>query len=169
MVYGGSSSTSEGADIENATVDSRSPLIGDLLTLIASIIYGVYQVLYKMYAVLPSQPDTAFEVAIDPAYEPILSQGDDPVEESVFDKPEMVYPPPFGLYANTLTSSIGIATLLLLWVPIPILHYLGLETFQLPSDVKTILVISGISLSGVAFNAGLMVWFHCSQTGEEKC
>ena len=157
VVYGGSSSTSEGAGVENAAVDSKAPLTGDLLTLVASVIYGVYQVLYKMYAALPSQPDVAFEVAIDPAYEPILSQGDDIADEPVSDKPEMVYPPPFGLYANTLTSSIGIATLLLLWIPIPVLHYLGLETFKLPSDMKTILVISGISLTGVAFNAGLMV------------
>ncbi|KIP03972.1 hypothetical protein PHLGIDRAFT_94162 [Phlebiopsis gigantea 11061_1 CR5-6] len=156
IAYGGSSSPTEHESPETKAADSGAPLVGDLLTLVASIVYGIYQVLYKMYAALPAQPDTAFEVAIDPAYEPILSQSDD-AEAVVPDKPEMVYPPPFGLYANALTSGIGICTLLILWIPIPILHYLGLETFRLPPDMRTVLVLFGISLSGVAFNAGLMI------------
>ena len=93
----------------------------------------------------------------DVAYEPIVDSTDDAAEIPASDKPEMVYPPPFGLYANALTSAIGVFTFLLLWVPLPILHYSGLETFHLPSDIQTVFTIAGIALSGVAFNAGLMV------------
>lgn len=160
VVYGSSSRTSEGASVAKTALDSKAPLTGDILTLLASVIYGIYQVLYKRYAAMPAEPDAVFDVAIDPAYEPIVNQEDDSLAIPVSDKPEMVYPPPFGLYANTLTSAIGVATLLLLWIPIPILHYLGLEIFRLPSDMKTVLVLFGISLSGVVFNAGLMVCFH---------
>lgn len=168
IAYGGSSSPVENENSEAKAADSNAPLVGDLLTLVASIIYGVYQVLYKMYAALPAQPDATFEVAIDPAYEPILSQGDD-TEAAVPDKPEMVYPPPFGLYANALTSAIGICTLLILWIPIPILHYLDLETFRLPPDMRTVFVLCGISLSGVVFNAGLMVCFRLPSTWKAMC
>lgn len=36
------------------------------------------------------------------------------------------------IFANTFGSLIGSFTLLVLWIPIPILHFLGLETFELP-------------------------------------
>lgn len=136
------------------------PLVGDLLTLIASVLYGVYQVGYKMYAALPTDPHEidSGSVAAD-AYEPIISDGEEwgdtiPSE----DKDNMVYPPPFGLYANLLTTCIGVCTFLLLCIPIPILHFLEAEKFRLPTDIKTISTITGISLTGVVFNAGLMVF-----------
>ncbi len=44
------------------------------------------------------------------------------------------YPPlPVALHANFLTSCIGIATLIMLWVPIVILDLLGWEAFRIPS------------------------------------
>ena len=151
VVYG---SSNPGSGTETAAAEA--PLIGDMLTLVASIIYGIYQVLYKMYAALPTPAEGDFEqLPVD--YEPIIDSSEDATDLPIPDKPEMIYPPPFGLYANTLTTAIGICTFLLLWIPIPILHYLDLETFRLPTDFKTISVIAGISLSGVAFNAGLMV------------
>lgn len=39
---------------------------------------------------------------------------------------------PLALHANFLTSLIGAATLLLFWIPIPFLHWTGLEEFELP-------------------------------------
>ena len=42
-------------------------------------------------------------------------------------------PLPTALHANFLTSCIGFATLVLLWIPIPILHYTGIETFHWPA------------------------------------
>lgn len=154
VVYGGSDAPDASAA---STAAAKSALIGDVLTLCASVIYGVYQVLYKLYAALPTDPDHFDTVTVGPGYEPIASSSEEPAEIDVPDKPAAVYPPPFGLYANTLTSAIGVFTALLLWVPIPILHYLDIEKFRLPSDITTVMVIGAISLSGVIFNAGLMV------------
>ncbi len=36
------------------------------------------------------------------------------------------------IFANTFGSLIGCFTLFVLWIPLPILHYSGLETFELP-------------------------------------
>ena len=158
VVYGSSSGTSANSAAETTPAETKAPLVGDMLTLVASVIYGIYQVLYKMYAALPTPPDGHVEdLYVEPAYEPIVDASDELGEVPVSDKPEMVYPPPFGLYANALTTAIGICTFLLLWIPIPILHVLDVETFRLPADITTISVIAGIALSGVAFNAGLMV------------
>lgn len=41
---------------------------------------------------------------------------------------------PAALHANFLTSCIGLATLVLLWTPIPLLHLIGWETFRLPGS-----------------------------------
>lgn len=123
----------------------------------------MYQVLYKIYAALPTDPS---ELGVTPsdlsAYEPIASGETEeswdvaiPSEDTKSDT--MIYPPPFGLYANFLTSSIGVCTFFLLWIPLPILHILDLEKFRLPTDITTISVIAAICLSGVVFNAGLMV------------
>jgi hypothetical protein len=128
-----------------------------MLTLIASIGYGFYQVLYKKYAALPSDP----ECVPESGYER-LSPHDEFQERTSADLERMsitddnVHPPPFGLHANMLTSVMGIITLLVLWIPIPFLHYLGAEPFTLPKGF-TILAILGICGTGVVFNAGFMV------------
>ncbi|KAI0348090.1 hypothetical protein BDW22DRAFT_1350236 [Trametopsis cervina] len=148
VVYGSSSA--------NPKAHARAvaaPLVGDILTLVASILYGIYQVGYKAYAALPTDPH---ELDAGPAgssyeYEP-LTAGD---AEGA--KAESTYPPPFGLYANFLTTCIGACTCVLLAVPFPVLHVLGFEKFRLPADIITTLTIAGICLSGVVFNAGLMI------------
>ena len=160
VVYGGSNAT-PAQDEDKAARDvehSPNPLIGDVLTLAAAIVYGVYQVLYKMYAAFPSDPDADVDnLPVDPSYEPIGESPDDDLDITADDKTDVVYPPPFALYANFLTTCIGLCTLFLLWLPIPILHIAGGEEFHLPPDLKTVAVIAAISLSGVVFNAGLMV------------
>ncbi|KAJ9109190.1 hypothetical protein QFC21_000519 [Naganishia friedmannii] len=62
---------------------------------------------------------------------------------------------PLALHANFLTSLIGIATLLLFWIPIPFLHWTGLEEFALPrsGDVGLLAVICTM---GATYNAGFM-------------
>lgn len=62
----------------------------------------------------------------------------------------------FLLYSNFLTSLIGLTTLLLFWLPIPLLHLVGWEEFQLPPS-NTWVPIIGIVISGVCFNAGFMI------------
>ncbi|CAI2178398.1 15850_t:CDS:1 [Funneliformis geosporum] len=60
------------------------------------------------------------------------------------------------LFANTITGLIGLCTLLFLWIPIPILHYSGIETFELP-DPETFGFIISIAIAGVFFNASFML------------
>jgi drug/metabolite transporter (DMT)-like permease len=145
----------------NASEDlqPKAPLVGDLLTLCASVGYGLYQVLYKRHAALPL--DQEFElgnayVALPdsdglPASE--LSEGDKTVGD-------LTYPPPFGLHPNLLACGIGLTTFFSFWILLPLLHYSGYERFRLPDNLTVILAIAGITASGLVFNVGLMVTTH---------
>ncbi|KAL1925750.1 uncharacterized protein VTP21DRAFT_633 [Calcarisporiella thermophila] len=62
---------------------------------------------------------------------------------------------PSVLFANTITALIGLATLLVLWIPIPLLHFTGWEPFQLPS-LQTFGYLFLVALSGIMFNAAFM-------------
>ncbi|CRK25780.1 hypothetical protein BN1708_018186, partial [Verticillium longisporum] len=66
---------------------------------VGSVLYGLYEVLYKRWACPP--------------------EGCAPLRGVVF--------------ANTFGSCIGLFTLCVLWVPLPLLHWTGLETFALPT------------------------------------
>ncbi|KAI9063106.1 hypothetical protein FKP32DRAFT_1573007 [Trametes sanguinea] len=164
VVYGGSTAESVPSDAVRAPHEMRyvaatAPLLGDLLTLVASILYGAYQVLYKIYAALPNDP----EVQADALYSPVPladspeDELEDPVETTLLVQDGLIHPLPFGLYPNFLTSAIGICTLLVLWIPVPILDILGVETFEMPRTALTYGVIAGIALTGAIFNAGFMV------------
>lgn len=145
MIYGDTS------DIPTASSDPiipPTPLVGDLLTLAASILYALYQVLYKKYIALCTVPSGA----AGGHYEPLIGTATLPVHDIT--TTESV---PFGLHANFITSAVGICTFSLLWIPLPILHVLGLEVFLFPTDFATCLVLTGIALSGVSFSAGFMV------------
>ncbi len=61
-------------EVSTDSARPKAPLVGDLLTLCASIGYGLYQVLYKRYAALPSDPE--FELA--GAYDPLPDSEDRP-------------------------------------------------------------------------------------------
>lgn len=161
VVYGGSTLAESEPPADSVAVTSfkpSAPLVGDLLTLVASIGYGLYQVLYKKYAALPSDP----EIASEALYEQICNDGINDTS-GAYELPgredlgDAVYPPPFGLHPNLLTSVVGFLTLIILWIPIPVLHYFGIESFRFPENATTTLAISGIAISGVIFNAGFMV------------
>ena len=96
VVYGGqpassdqvlSSSSFSTPTNPNATSGgSSAPLIGELLTLIASIGYAAYQVLYKLFVSLPSDPDESISASMPPhsplsptraGYEPPVTDDDD--------------------------------------------------------------------------------------------
>ncbi|KAJ7092706.1 hypothetical protein C8R44DRAFT_646650 [Mycena epipterygia] len=161
VVYGGTTSTNaDGAPStqKRVSVKPSAPLVGDLLTLIASIGYALYQVLYKKYAALPSDP----ELMAETAYEHLSTNENSPDDQYdppsvTLDTQDAVYPPPFGLHPNLLTSAIGLCTLSVLWIFIPVLHYMDVERFLLPTSFTVIFTIVGIALSGVVFNAGFMV------------
>ena len=55
----------------------------------------------------------------------------------------------FLLHANTITGLIGIATICLLWIPIPFLHWFGWETFELPLDGTMYAAVAGVCFCGV--------------------
>lgn len=172
VVIYGSSTSPHNPEISTAdSHDSTAPsalnfkpstaLIGDLLTLVAAIIYGIYQVLYKKYVALPTDPDADLDGLDTPASALYTPVPEDPDERThvlpPLEQEDMVYPPPFALYPNLITSAIGVCTFLILWIPIPIIHVLGIKTFHLPPDLNTLSVIIGIALSGVVFNAGFMI------------
>ncbi|KAI5122614.1 hypothetical protein M0805_004825 [Coniferiporia weirii] len=138
----------------------RVPILGNMLTLIASIGYGIYQVAYNMYAVPPSysepEQDGWRRVSISSdGTDEIISTDVEPNGLTLSE--EVVYPLPFGLYANALTSAMGLLTLLVLWIPLPILHIMSIEPFKWPGDLLTTLSIGGIALTGVIFYATFMI------------
>lgn len=153
VVYGSGGSPGSSQDASEA----KSPFIGNVLTLIASLCYALYQVLYDMYAVPPSENAHG----TNPEWQRIsVTSIDDLSDDEHDDVPQdgsVVYPPPFGLYANLLTSGIGLMTLLFFWIPIPILSLLGVEAFQWPTESKILLGLAGIAVSAFGFLASFMV------------
>lgn len=70
--------------------------------------------------------------------------------------PEGTSPNRGVLFAHTFGSLIGVFTLCVLWIPIPILHVLGWEIFELPrGEVAWMLGIS--TLSNATFSGSFMV------------
>jgi drug/metabolite transporter (DMT)-like permease len=88
---------------------AQNRLLGNIVIGIGSILYGLYEVLYKRFACPP--------------------EGTSPGRGTIF--------------ANTFGSLIGSFTLLVLWIPIPLLHWLGWETFEWPTgEAAWMLIIS---------------------------
>ena len=78
--------------------EAQSRVLGNTIIGIGSILYGLYEVLYKRLACPP--------------------EGCSPGRGMIF--------------ANTFGSMIGLFTVLVLWIPLPVLHYMGWEEFELP-------------------------------------
>ncbi|TFL00890.1 hypothetical protein BDV98DRAFT_549553 [Pterulicium gracile] len=179
VVYALSTSTSLFARAEDM-IKPTFPLLGHMLTFIASIAYGLYQVLYKRYAALPSETDTdeTGGAGGGAGYQPITSGehdrelnrqlhsavGENPWAESINNTwgsstidEDVPSPPPFGLHPNFITSSIGLATLVLGAPLLLAAHYGGIEEFRMPPDWSVGAGILGIMASGITFNAGFMI------------
>ncbi|KAG7099187.1 hypothetical protein E1B28_001056 [Marasmius oreades] len=159
VVYGGTTTPeSDDTTISSVTLPaSTAHLAGNLLTLIASVGYGAYQVFYKKYAALSSDPDTeGLGCSEDYQRVPVADDGRRGRNNSN-DEEDIEQTPPFGLHPNFLTSAIGVCTLLLLWIPIPVLHWTGAEPFALPRNWSIVNAIVGIALTGSIFNGGFMI------------
>jgi drug/metabolite transporter (DMT)-like permease len=78
---------------------AQNRLLGNIVIGVGSILYGLYEVLYKRFACPP--------------------EGTSPGRGTIF--------------ANTFGSLIGVFTLLVLWIPLPFLHWTGWETFEWPT------------------------------------
>ncbi|KAI1110291.1 hypothetical protein F5Y14DRAFT_365390 [Nemania sp. NC0429] len=89
----------DGSDKDGDAGTAGSRLLGNLIIGVGSVLYGLYEVLYKRYACPPEGTSAMRGV----------------------------------LFANTFGSCIGLFTLLVLWIPLPVLHVLGWETFELPT------------------------------------
>lgn len=63
----------------------------------------------------------------------------------------------FLFHANLVTACVGLLTIVLLWLPIPFLHWSGVEPFALPRSLGEWLAVSGVCFAGVIFNSGFMV------------
>jgi len=98
----------------------KAPLVGDLLTLCAAVGFGLYQVMYKRHAALPSDPE--FDTG-GGAYVPLQGSSDgipaSELNEDDLKIDDLVYPPPFGPHPNLLACGIGLMTFLTLWIMFP--------------------------------------------------
>lgn len=84
--------------IDAGKSETRYRAIGNVIIGVGSVLYGLYEVLYKRLACPPEGASAGRGM----------------------------------IFANTVTSLIGSFTLLVLWIPLPILHLTGLEEFELP-------------------------------------
>ncbi|EMR72221.1 putative duf6 domain protein [Eutypa lata UCREL1] len=101
VAYGDSkdgTSDDEG-DAPAAATAASARFLGNVIIGAGSVLYGLYEVLYKRWACPP--------------------EGVSAMRGTIF--------------ANAFGSCIGLFTLLVLWVPLPVLHWLGWETFELPT------------------------------------
>ncbi|KAH7344644.1 hypothetical protein B0J17DRAFT_636323 [Rhizoctonia solani] len=134
-VYGSADEASSGSN----------PFLGSLLALVSAVSYALYQVAYKKWAV-PS-------VSIASAYD-----DDDEAAPLAGDTGELAGQAlPFGLFANFVTSTAGLATLAVLWIPMAFSNLFGKGGYYLPGDMWTGICVGLIALSGLVFNAGFMI------------
>lgn len=111
IAYGDSKQAGEGVSPGEAS----NRTLGNIVIGIGSVLYGLYEVLYKKMAC----------------------------------PPEGVSPERGAIFANTFGSLIGCFTLFVLWIPLPILHFTGLEIFEWPpGKAKWMLLISTFSNAG---------------------
>ena len=98
--HGGKSGGSVGGGPPPSPDDSGASnrTLGNIVIGVGSVLYGLYEVLYKKLACPP--------------------EGTSPGRGMIF--------------AMTFGSLIGSFTLSVLWIPLPILHFTGLEVFELP-------------------------------------
>lgn len=114
---------SGGATNPNADTDKiPSKVFGNLIIGIGSVLYGLYEVLYKKYAC----------------------------------PPDGVSPSRGMIFANTFGSMVGAFTLSVLWIPLPILHWTGVEPFEMPRG-KAAAMLAISTLSNAVFSGSFLV------------
>ena len=96
--HGSKSGGGAGGDKAPPSHEAENRAFGNLVIGVGSVLYGLYEVLYKKLAC----------------------------------PPEGAAPDKGVIFANTFGSLIGAFTLSVLWMPLPVLHYMGWETFALP-------------------------------------
>jgi drug/metabolite transporter (DMT)-like permease len=118
--YGGQNAAKHGGKSGGAgggpsDKEPNNRFLGNVIIGVGSVLYGLYEVLYKKLACPPD--DTS--------------------------------PGRGMLFANAVGSMIGVFTISVLWIPLPILHFLGWEKFQLPRGTQAwMMAISVLSNAG---------------------
>ena len=176
VVYSGTDDSNASEESIQRPVEAPSaPLAGDLLTLLASVIYAAMQVLYKKYIALPSEP-TEVDAISSPlaSYQPIGAADDldGPIPEAAVSAQDeedeitigenVLEALPFGLYANFITSLVGLTTIVVAW-PLPV--FLSPPSTLQPAteagasslSLQIALSIIAIALSGLTWNAGYLI------------
>ncbi|RII16436.1 hypothetical protein CUC08_Gglean002874 [Alternaria sp. MG1] len=107
-----------GGDKAPPSHEAENRAFGNLVIGIGSVLYGLYEVLYKRLAC----------------------------------PPEGAAPNKGVIFANLFGSLIGAFTLGVLWIPLPFLHYMGWELFELPHGeqawMMAISVLANATFSG---------------------
>ncbi|KAL6708627.1 hypothetical protein ACN47E_002608 [Coniothyrium glycines] len=116
--HGSKSGGGAGGDKAPPSHEAENRAFGNLVIGVGSVLYGLYEVLYKKLAC----------------------------------PPEGASPDKGVIFANTFGSLIGAFTLSVLWIPLPILHYMGWEQFALPVGeqawMMAISVLANATFSG---------------------
>ncbi|KFA74606.1 hypothetical protein S40288_05823 [Stachybotrys chartarum IBT 40288] len=109
-------------DENEAAVDVSNRFFGNIVIGVGSVLYGLYEVLYKRFACPPdgTSPDRV-----------------------------MIFAIMFG-------ACIGTFTLTVLWIPLPILHILGIERFVIPDAYTCSLILAAV-LSNAIFSGSFLV------------
>lgn len=110
-----------GGDNEEAKEASNRAL-GNIIIGIGSVLYGLYEVLYKKHAC----------------------------------PPEGISPGRGMIFANLFGSLIGCFTLCVLWIPLPILHFTGVEPFELPHGEAAWMLLISV-LANATFSGSFLV------------
>lgn len=121
--HGGKSGGSVGGGPQDKeAIEASTRVLGNLIIGVGSVLYGLYEVLYKKLACPP--------------------EGCSPGRGMVF--------------ANTFGSLIGIFTITVLWIPLPILHWTGLEEFELPYGEQAWLLAISV-LANAVFSGSMLI------------
>ena len=110
-----------GADDE-ADEEASHRVLGNIIIGIGSVLYGLYEVLYKKYACPP--------------------EGTSPGRGMIF--------------AMSFGSLIGLFTLTVLWIPLPVLHFIGYEEFKFPDAKAGWLLLISV-LANATFSGSFLV------------
>ncbi|KAK4113362.1 hypothetical protein N656DRAFT_676022, partial [Canariomyces notabilis] len=121
VAYGDGGATSPDDD-SVVGLDPARRFMGNLVIGVGSVLYGLYEVLYKRFACPPEGTSAARGV----------------------------------IFANTFGSLIGCFTLFVLWIPLPILHVLGWETFEIPTGRTAWLLFISV-LMNMMFSGSFLV------------
>ena len=130
VAYGDSGATKQGGKsggVANGGPDDHEKeasnrALGNIVIGVGSVLYGLYEVLYKKLACPP--------------------EGTSPARGMIF--------------ANLFGTLIGSFTLFVLWIPLPILHFWGLERFELPHGEAAWMLLISV-LANATFSGSFLV------------